>query len=90
MKKIKGLCGDLAERLALPGEALGGELCLSAVGNRRLLIENHRGVLAYTEEEIRVGSERGQLVLRGGGLHLSAMDRSELLVAGRLQSIAWE
>ena len=90
MKKIKGLCEDLAERLELPEEALSGAVRLTAVGDKRLLIENHSGLLAYGSELIRVGSGRGQIVLCGSELSLRAMNRTELLVIGRLQSLAWE
>ena len=90
MKKIKGLCEDLAERLELPQEACGSAVRLTAVGDRRLLIENHGGLLTYGTEEIRVSTGRGQIVLRGAELDMRAMNRSELLITGRLQSLEWE
>ncbi len=90
MKQIKGLCADLAERLDLPLEALGGAVKLTAVDDRRLLIENHRGVLAYGDEAICVATGRGRITLRGTALRLRAMNRAELLVTGRLQSLEWE
>ncbi len=90
MKNIRGLCGDLAERLELPQEALPGALRLTALDDRRLLIENHRGLLAYGTEEIRVSAARGQLRVRGSELTMRAMDRAALLIAGRLQSVEWE
>lgn len=90
MKTIKGLCEDLAERLDLPNEALSGAVKLTAVGDRRLLIENHRGLLEYGSEQIRVSTGRGQIVLRGSELRMSAMNQTELLVSGRLQSLEWE
>ena len=90
MKKIKGLCEDLAERLELPQEAVGDAVRLTAVGDRRLLIENHCGLLAYGTEEIRVSTGRGQIVLRGTELGMRAMNRAELLITGRLQSLSWE
>ena len=90
MKRIKGLCEDLAERLELPQEALPGALRLTALDDRRLLIENHRGLLAYGTEEIRVAAARGALTVRGSGLTMSAMDRSALLIVGHLQRIEWE
>ena len=90
MKKIKGLCEDLAERLELPQEAFGSAMRLTAVGDRRLLIENHGGLLAYGTEEIRVSTGRGQIVLRGAELGMRAMNRRELLITGRLQSLEWE
>ena len=90
MKTIKGLCEDLAERLQLPEEALSGAVKLTAVGDRRLLIEQHQGLLAYSADTIRVSTGQGQIVLHGSELTMSAMNQTELLVAGRLQSLDWE
>ena len=90
MKTIKGLCEDLAERLELPPEAVGGALRLTAVGDRRLLIENHAGLLLYGSETIRVSTGRGALTVHGSELRMSAMNRAELLILGRLQSLDWE
>lgn len=90
MKNIRGLCEDLAERLDLPEEAVVGAVRVTAVGDRRLLIENHGGLLAYGAEQIRVVAGRGQLVLCGTELNMRAMNRAELLITGRLQSLSWE
>lgn len=90
MKTIKGLCEDLAERLDLPPEAVGDALRLTALDDRRLLIENHRGLLAYGTELIRVAGAKGEVVLRGTELSLRAMSRTALLIAGRLLSLEWE
>lgn len=90
MKTIRGLGEELAERLELPQEAIGGALRLTALDDRRLLIENHGGLLALGTEEIRVGREGGALAVRGAALELGAMDRRVLLITGRLQSLAWE
>ena len=89
MKTIKGLCLDLAERLELPPDAFAGAVRMTALDDRRLLIENHRGVLEYGEALIRVDGGKGEIVLRGEGLRMSAMNREELLIAGRLQSLEW-
>ena len=90
MRTIKGLCGDLAERLQLPEEAISGAVKLTAVGDRRLLIEQHKGLLEYSGETIRVSTGRGQIVLHGANLEMDAMNQTELLVCGRLQSLEWE
>ena len=57
---------------------------------RRILIENHRGILAYSPDQIVVSTGRGRLCLSGSGLRLGAMNREELLVKGKLQRVEWE
>ena len=88
MKKQGSFAGDLAERLALPGEAVGtGKL--SVIGGRRAVVENHRGLLKCTEEEIAARTERGSVHIFGARLCLEAMNEKELLICGRLERVEW-
>ena len=90
MKKGRALPGELCDRLELPREAAAGAVKLTVTDGRAALVENHRGLLEYGAEQIRVSTGRGQLVLRGSGLTLGAMSGRELLIRGRLQSAEWE
>ena len=90
MKKAKLFMGELCERLELPEEAAAGAARVTVTGGRRALVENHRGLLEYGAEQIRVSTGRGQLVLRGSGLTLAAMSGRDLLIRGKLQSAEWE
>ena len=81
--------GTLGERLQIPGEALG-EMKLSVLGNRRALIENHKGLLHCTEELIALRGERSMLRIFGAALQIVAMDGSDLLLSGHLDRIEWE
>ena len=90
VKSIKELPQELTERLELPQEALLGAAKLTVTGGRRALVENHRGVLEYGEERIVVSVGRGKLTVSGGGLGIEAMNRRELLIRGRIQSVEWE
>jgi len=88
VKSIKELPQELTERLELPEEALLGSAKLT--GGRRAVVENHRGVLEYGEERIVVSVGRGRLSISGAGLSIEAMNRRELLVKGRIQTVEWE
>ena len=90
LKKERKLLLDLSERLELPAEASVGAAKLSVTAGRRVLIENHRGILDYGSERICVGLEQGKLILSGTELCLLAMDRKEMLIGGKLQNLEWE
>ena len=89
MKKQYSFASELLERLELPGEALG-EGKLSVVGTRRALIENHRGLLSYTEELIAVRLGHGSLSIWGTELAIEAMNERELLIVGHIAHAEWE
>ena len=76
------------ERFALPAEALGhGRLILS--GDSHLLIENHRGILEYSEEKVVLALKRGRISISGSKLKLCAMNSAELLISGRIENVEW-
>ena len=90
VKSIRELPQELAERLALPEDALLGTAKLTVTGGKRLLVENHRGVMDYGRERIVVSLGRGKLNISGAELVIAAMNRRELLISGRIQSVEWE
>lgn len=90
VKSIKELPQELTERLELPDEALLGAVKLTVTGGRRAVVENHRGVLEYGEERIVISAGRGKLSIGGSGLGIEAMNRRELLIRGRIQTVEWE
>ena len=50
----RGFLDRLAEGIDLPGEALPGQPVLEVAGDRRVLIEHHRGVTEYSRERIGI------------------------------------
>lgn len=90
LKKMESLAGELAERLQLPEEALLSAAKLTVVAGRRLVVENHRGILEYGPERIVVSAGRAKLCINGAQLSLEAMNKTELLIVGRIQSVEWE
>ena len=59
------------------------ELC----GDRRVWIENHRGVMGYSTEEIAIAVRFGQFVVRGHELQLRKMEGNILLIVGKIETI---
>ncbi len=89
MKKKRSVLPSLADRLELPEEALSGAAKLTVTADRRALIENHRGILAYSTDCVVVSLGDRQLSLCGRELRIRAMNRKEVLVCGELLDISW-
>lgn len=90
MKKLRELPEELADRLDIPEDLLHPASKLTVTAGRRVLVENHRGVLEYSRERVLVKLTRGRLCVAGTELRLLAMNRGELLIAGRVRSVEWE
>ena len=61
---------------------------IELAGRSRVLIENHRGVLAYSLEEICVKVSYGSVCVTGSGLHLLQMSKEQLVICGEITGIA--
>ena len=79
----------LAERLELPTEALGS-LLVTAIGRRRVLIENHRGIVQYSDVYLCLNAEEGSFAVYGEGIRIHALGRHKMAIEGDIRSMEWE
>jgi len=71
----------------LQDEPLPGLPLVEIAGERRVLIENHRGVMEYGTQTIRVKVKFGHICVCGSGLELSRMNRGQLVISGRVDAV---
>ncbi len=77
----------LAERADLPGEGLPRQPLLELLGDGRVLIENHQGILEYGSCRIQVRVSYGSLQICGENLQLCRMQGNLLVISGKIQEI---
>jgi sporulation protein YqfC len=70
------------KQMELPGMPL-----VEIAGEKRVLIENHKGVTAYDSDKICVRVKFGQICVCGEGLSLAQMSGSCLIICGRIESV---
>lgn len=59
-------------------------------GDRRVLIENHRGVVEYTPGRIGIRVAFGTLTVWGEGLEIGRMTRQRLVIHGKIRTVTLE
>ena len=59
-------------------------------GDRRLLIENHRGILEYSQERISVQVKFGAISIVGNSLGLCYISEKQLIVVGEIHKLVLE
>lgn len=77
----------LAEDTNLMLEPMPGQTIVELAGDSRVLIENHKGVVAYGHERIAVRVRYGLLLVCGCGLKLQHMSREQLVICGRIDGV---
>lgn len=59
----------------------------TAVGSRRILIENHTGIQEYTGEHVRLSTANGPLSIHGRDLTLCEVRPNALIVHGCIRQV---
>ena len=80
----------LARRTDLPADIVAGTIKVALTGTEQVLVENHRGILAYTDGLVEVNGKGVLLRIRGEKLLLRAMDSEMLLVTGKIFGVDLE
>ena len=81
---------QLARRTDLPADIVAGTIKVTLTGTEQALVENHRGILAYTDGLVEVNGRGTLLRVRGEKLLLRAMDGEMLLVTGKIFGVDLE
>ena len=86
MKKPEGLLQRItaqADRIPLTPVSI-----VEIAGDRRVLIEKHSGVRAYTRETILVNVDFGYVCVCGCDLEITRMSAEQLVIQGRVDGIS--
>lgn len=88
---MKG-CGPWRERwrtvTAIAGTPLPGIPVVELAGDRRVLIENHRGVVEYGSNRVSVRVAYGIFIVDGRELHIRRMTAQQIIVCGWIDSLS--
>ena len=60
---------------------------ITSIGGTALLVENHRGLIAYEAERVEIQTGCGRVVITGSQLTLSDVRRDALIVRGEIQNV---
>jgi len=60
---------------------------ITSLGNRSLLVENHRGVLDYASDHILLATACGEVEVVGSDLNLSDVRRDALIIRGCIRDV---
>ena len=83
------ILSPVAELFDLTADVVAGLPHLEMIGQRQLYLENHTGLLSYTDTQIDVNTTGGVLQVRGSRLTLLAMTGEEVRIGGCIDAIEW-
>lgn len=81
---------SVSERLALPQEMLSHAPLVQLHGKGSVCIENHRGILEYTDCLVRVAVRRGTVNVVGNRMEIARMTRRIVEIRGCIHRVEME
>lgn len=88
-KREKRVLSGAAELFDLPADLVAGLIHLEVLGNQQLYMENHRGIISYSDQEIAVSGGGVILRVQGEGLTLVSMTGNALRIQGDILRVEW-
>ena len=85
--RVKGVEKTVTNFLDLPPEAALDLPRLTLVGDSRLLLENHRGIVTYQPELVKLKISSGELAIKGTGLLLREIKPDAIALEGTIHSL---
>lgn len=73
--------------LDMPNDLMMEMPRITMIGQLQMYIENHRGVLWFSNQELRLLLTKGQLLVRGENLVIRAILPEEVLVEGTVSQV---
>lgn len=89
MQRKSGLRDRLVSLLELPGDALLDVARVTLVGDREMVVENHRGLIEYTPDRVVLTVPEGQLTIDGEALRIGSISPEQVVLAGKIRGMRY-
>lgn len=89
MQRRKGNLQAMAAFLEIPPDIVLDMPRLTMLGNKQLLVENHKGIIEYTPILVRIKLSEGELTVIGDGLSIGNLQLEHILVEGTIKNLEY-
>lgn len=86
-KTVKNILYVISESLELPEDIVMNLPKITLIGDLYIVIENHQGIIEYTETKIRINTRSGELIIYGEVLEIKVILSEEIIINGRISGI---
>ena len=79
----------LSQHMELPQDVIMDLPRITMIGQIHIYIENHRGLLSFSDEEIRLLLKQGQMIVKGKNLVIKTILPEEILLEGKIEKVLY-
>ncbi|NLW90510.1 MAG: sporulation protein YqfC [Syntrophomonadaceae bacterium] len=89
MDKKREAIKVMADLLEIPRDLVLDLPKLTIIGRNEIHLENHRGIIEYSLNRVRINLSRGYLELEGDAFEIKALLSDEVYIIGDIRSIKY-
>ncbi|WP_257346041.1 sporulation protein YqfC [Pseudalkalibacillus decolorationis] len=79
----------MTRSLELPADVVMDLPRITMIGHLHIYIENHRGLLKFSNTELRLTLEQGELLIKGENFVLKTILPEEILLEGKIMDVRY-
>ncbi|RDU35420.1 sporulation protein YqfC [Neobacillus piezotolerans] len=79
----------VAAKMDLPQDVMMDLPRITMIGQIHIYVENHRGLLAFTDRELRLLLKKGQLLIKGKAFVIKTILPEEILLEGKIDQVIY-
>ncbi len=87
MGKGRDIFENMIVQTSFTADSVPGQSIVEIAGDKRVLIEGHQGVLAYSRKQIQIKVRYGCLCICGCRLEILHMTKEKLIITGIIESV---
>ncbi|MGI6189032.1 MAG: sporulation protein YqfC [Clostridiales bacterium] len=86
-RKLDEVKTTVSDMLELPKEITLNLPKITMIGSIQMLVENHKGIIEYTPQRIRLNSAIGVIRVQGINMNLRNIAADDILVTGQIKIV---
>lgn len=87
MVKTEKIKEKVSDKLSIPKDILLNMPVIKVIGDREVIVENHKGILEYTSSTVKLKSVLGELIVTGKGFQIKDISEDNIFISGTVTSL---
>lgn len=79
----------ITDKMDLPADVMMDLPRITMIGHIHIYIENHRGLLTFKDNEVRLLLKNGQLLIKGSSFVIKTILPEEILLEGKIDQVIY-
>ncbi|MBD8069194.1 sporulation protein YqfC [Bacillus sp. PS06] len=79
----------ITSKMELPADVMMDLPRITMIGQLHIYIENHRGLLTFTDKEVRLLLKQGQLLIKGEAFVIKTILPEEIMLEGKINNVIY-